>query len=327
VLEAVLDGAEVAANRADVADRGVGARDQRLSGGHDARAVAGGGGEVRDVLVPRSVARGRDLRVGERHSEEVARVGADLEVGTRARTGRDDVVRRRGQVGREVRAGLGRVADHGDLDAEVGEVDGHGPVGADGGSKGDLLGQDAVGQGDLAAGLGRDGVRRGRLGARDVDRRHGRVRGRVERGADHEGVGRGAILVDGERPGQQALAVERGGLGDPVDLGPEGRDLGCHRLGVFRAQRAVGRLDRQLANALEHCVDFVEGAFSRLDHRNAVLCIPLGLIEAGDLGLQLLADGQAGRVVRCPVDTQTARQLLHALGEHESCRAEVALGV
>ena len=95
----------------------------------------------------------------------------------------------------------------------------------------------------------------------------------------------------------------------------EGRDLGADRRGVGRAEGAVRGFDGQLADALEHRVDFGQRAFSGLDHRDAVLGVSLGLVEARDLRLQLLADGEAGRVVGGTVDAETARQLLDALGE------------
>ena len=62
-------------------------------------------------------------------------------------------------------------------------------------------------------------------------------------------------------------------------------------------------------------MDFVEGAFSGLDHADAVLRVSLSLVESGDLGLQLLADGQTRGVVGGAVDPQAARELLDALGE------------
>jgi hypothetical protein len=77
---------------------------------------------------------------------------------------------------------------------------------------------------------------------------------------------------------------------------------------------AVAGFDSQLANALQHRVHFVECAFCRLDHRDAVLGVSLGLVQTCDLRLQLLADGEAGRVVGGAVDAETTRQLLDAAG-------------
>ncbi len=78
---------------------------------------------------------------------------------------------------------------------------------------------------------------------------------------------------------------------------------------------AVGVLHRELADALEHRVDFVQRAFTDLDHRDPVLGVAHGLVEAADLAAELLADDEAGCVVGCAVDAQAARELLDALAE------------
>jgi hypothetical protein len=60
-------------------------------------------------------------------------------------------------------------------------------------------------------------------------------------------------------------------------------------------------------------VDLVQLALGRLHERHRVLCVPIGLREAGDLSTQLLADGESGRVVSCSVDAVARGQALHRL--------------
>ena len=69
-----------------------------------------------------------------------------------------------------------------------------------------------------------------------------------------------------------------------------------------RRQRAVVELDGQVTDALEHRVHLAQRALSGLHERDGVLGVALGLAEAADLGAQLLADRQAGRVVGGAVD-------------------------
>src|SRR3979411_717032 len=94
---------------------------------------------------------------------------------------------------------------------------------------------------------------------------------------------------------------------------------------VVARQRIVGGLNCQLAHALQHRVDFVQRTFTRLDHRDAVLGVALGLCQTLDLPAELLADAQTSSIVASPVDAQTARQLLNALCVRQACSLEVAL--
>jgi len=88
-------------------------------------------------------------------------------------------------------------------------------------------------------------------------------------GGAHRGGAAG--LRHRERARHEVLAVERRLLGDAVDFRLEGRDFGIDALGIGRADGAVGGFDGQFTDALEHRVDFGQGAFCRLDHRDAVL--------------------------------------------------------
>ena len=90
---------------------------------------------------------------------------------------------------------------------------------------------------------------------------------------------------------------------------------------------AVGGLHRQLAHALEDAVDFVQGAFSRLQHRDAVLGVAHGLGVAADLGAHLFANAEAGGVVGGAVDAVAAGELLQHLPHLQRRVGEVALRV
>ena len=67
--------------------------------------------------------------------------------------------------------------------------------------------------------------------------------------------------------------------------------------------------------------------FCGLDERDAVHRVPLCLVGAVDLAAHLLGDGEACGIVRCAVDAETGRQLLHALRELHLRALKVAVGV
>jgi len=69
----------------------------------------------------------------------------------------------------------------------------------------------------------------------------------------------------------------------------------------------------------------VERTFRGLEERDAVLRVPLCLVEATNLVLELLADGKAGRVVRCLVDSEPTGKLLNRLEETALRAGEVPL--
>ena len=77
--------------------------------------------------------------------------------------------------------------------------------------------------------------------------------------------------------------------------------------------RAVVELHLQVTDALQHRVHLGQGAFRRLDERDAVLRVALRLSQAADLTAHLLADREAGGVVGRTVDAIAAGELLHRL--------------
>jgi hypothetical protein len=60
---------------------------------------------------------------------------------------------------------------------------------------------------------------------------------------------------------------------------------------VFRRVRAVGRLDRQLSQAMENVLCFLKVSFGCLYERYCILYIPFRLIETPDLRSQFLGYG------------------------------------
>jgi hypothetical protein len=74
-------------------------------------------------------------------------------------------------------------------------------------------------------------------------------------------------------------------------------------------------------------VHLLEVALGRLHERDRVLGVALGLIEARDLTLQLLADGESGRVVSRTVDAVARAEALHRLGELLARPDEVAMRI
>ena len=96
---------------------------------------------------------------------------------------------------------------------------------------------------------------------------------------------------------EQRLTVELGLVLDALDFLGDLDDLrGDGRL-VVVAEGAVVVLDLEVTDALQHRVHLVEGTFSGLDERDAVLRVALRLSQAADLAAHLLRDGEAGSVV------------------------------
>src|SRR5690606_18261858 len=110
------------------------------------------------------------------------------------------------------------------------------------------------------------------------------------------------------------------------DLALERVELRLQELAVGARERAVRGLHGQLAHAAEHVVDLAQRAFRRLRHRNTVRGVALGDGERADLRLEALADGEARRVVRRLVDTQTAGEAVEALLERVLTVVYVLLG-
>ena len=90
---------------------------------------------------------------------------------------------------------------------------------------------------------------------------------------------------------------------------------------------AVVELDREVADALEHRLHLGERAFTGLHERDGVLGVALGLVEAADLGLQLLGDREAGGVVGGAVDPEARGEPLHRRRQLVLRVDEVAMGV
>ena len=74
-------------------------------------------------------------------------------------------------------------------------------------------------------------------------------------------------------------------------------------------------------------MDLGQRTLSRLDERDAVLGVALGLVETADLTLQLLADGEAGGVVGRTVDAEAGAEALHRLARTIARGGEVTLSV
>ena len=74
-------------------------------------------------------------------------------------------------------------------------------------------------------------------------------------------------------------------------------------------------------------MDLGERALRRLDERDRVLGVALGLREAADLSAQLLADGESGRVVCRSIDAVTRGEALHGLAELLARVGELAMRV
>ena len=113
---------------------------------------------------------------------------------------------------------------------------------------------------------------------------------------------------------EHRVAVELRRVDDALDLARDLSDLGSDGDLVVVGQGAVVVLDLEVTDALQHRVHLGEGAFRRLDERDAVLRVALRLGETTDLAAHLLRDGEAGGVVRGTVDAIAARELLHGLG-------------
>ena len=67
---------------------------------------------------------------------------------------------------------------------------------------------------------------------------------------------------------------------------------------------AVGGLNSQHADALEHVGGFVQGAFNGLGKGDTVVGVTVALVEAVDLGGQTVGNLQTGSVVLGGVDSQ-----------------------
>src|SRR6185437_8757336 len=139
---------------------------------------------------------------------------------------------------------------------------------------------------------------------REDARADGRTQGN-RRDRDHVTVVGADLERDRSVLGEQRDAVERSGLADALDLRTQLVDLGLNSRTVIRAERAVLVLNGQVSNTLKHRVNLVHLALGRLDERNAVLGVAVGLSKTTDLSTQLLANGEASSVVSGGVDPVT----------------------
>jgi hypothetical protein len=147
------------------------------------------------------------------------------------------------------------------------------------------------------------------------------------RNGDLLSVSRADLERNGGSRVEQLGAVELRVGADALDLRLQLIDLGLDGRTVVGAERAVLVLHGQLTHTLKHAVNLVQGALSRLDHRDGVRGVTAGLSQATDLATQLLADGEAGGVVARTVDAVARRQLLHRLAELVAVADELTLGV
>jgi hypothetical protein len=74
-------------------------------------------------------------------------------------------------------------------------------------------------------------------------------------------------------------------------------------------------------------VDLGQRALGGLDQRHRVLHVALGLLEAGDLAAETLADREAGGVIGGAVDPVAAGEALHRTSKATLGHREVAVRV
>src|SRR5690606_10636510 len=91
--------------------------------------------------------------------------------------------------------------------------------------------------------------------------------------------------------------------------------------------RVVGRLNSQLAHALQDSVSLVQRTFSRLDERDAVLRVAGRLAQTADLTAHLLRDSKTRRVVAGTVNAETRRELLDGLRDAALVDDQLTMGV
>lgn len=148
--------------------------------------------------------------------------------------------------------------------------------------------------------------------------------------ADLDGLVRvGAHLefLGGEATVQQGLAVEGGGVGDPVQLLLQLADLFLQGGAVGAGVGVVRRLHRQLAHPLQDVGGFLQRAFRRLRQGNAVVGVTNTLVETLDLGGHAVGNRQTGGIVFGRVDAQAGGQALHRGVEVVLAANQTALGV
>ena len=138
----------------------------------------------------------------------------------------------------------------------------------------------------------------------DIDR-VGFVRTRLDR----HGTGRPGSRVE------QVLAVELRVRRDVADLRIQRVHFGLQVGKIVGRVGVVGRLNGQLALALQHVGHFVQRAFCGLRHRNAVVRVADALGHAAHLRRHRRCNREAGRVVLGRVDALAGRKAFHC-GAH-----------
>src|SRR5262249_55245369 len=101
--------------------------------------------------------------------------------------------------------------------------------------------------------------------------------------------------------------------------------LRLERVLVRTLERAVGRLDRQLAHARQDRTDLGQRAFRGLREADAVAGVPAGLLEAPDLRAQARRDTESGGVIGGLRDAPARRQALEVPLEAGRGRAQLTL--
>jgi hypothetical protein len=85
--------------------------------------------------------------------------------------------------------------------------------------------------------------------------------------------------LTGHGPIQQFFSVEVSSVGDPGDLVCHGLVFVLHDLALGIIIGARGRLFRQLFHTDQLFVDYLQGAFSHLNHGNGITGIPDALVQ------------------------------------------------
>jgi hypothetical protein len=101
--------------------------------------------------------------------------------------------------------------------------------------------------------------------------------------------------------------------GDPVDLVHQLRDLHLDLHPVLVGVDAIGGLYRQFAEAMQDIVRFGQIPFGGLNEGDRVLYVASRLVQAPDLGSELLRYGQTRGIVASPVDSHPRGELLDIL--------------
>ncbi|MEZ5904994.1 MAG: hypothetical protein R3C69_07810 [Geminicoccaceae bacterium] len=132
----------------------------------------------------------------------------------------------------------------------------------------------------------------------------------------------------GERRGDVAAqklgAIELGLGGDGVDLAGERLELLIQEAPLVVADRARLRLDGQRLHPHQDVDHLRQAAIGDLEEGGGLAGIDLGLLECGDIGLDLGADGERGGVVRRLHDARAARQLGQRVRGRGVVLAEIA---